>query len=289
LRVGNTLDLRKEFYSPKLRELLCYPRPIESDFEAKVAELTKAGVDSIVFEGPTKVLDGVSILGKGSVGLVFLCKLGTRYGAIKVLRADGNRESLEHEARCIAKANSVGVGPVLFSYGRTYILMERVSGVGIFDFFRTLRRGRVETLKQILSSVLNQARDLDRIGLEHGQLSNPSKHIVVDPLQDNLVKIIDFETSRILPQDSKDSVAPTGRNVSQVAQALFIRSKYSRKVFRMLRVRSALPDRRYSRRRVERQTSVEVNPILIGYLKAYRRSPSNQNFEELKAFLNLQR
>ncbi len=131
-------------------------------------------------------------LGRGRSSHIFLVKnlSGKRFVA-KVERPDSTRFKMaEREAENLGKANSRGVGPRLegFDLGKKIILMEFVEG----QTFSTWLFSNPErkALKFFTKALLGQAKALDSIGLDHGQLAGRGKNILV---RKNKPVIIDFE------------------------------------------------------------------------------------------------
>lgn len=131
-------------------------------------------------------------LGRGRSSHIFLVKnlSGKRFVA-KVERSDSTRFKMaEREAENLGKANSRGVGPKLegFDLGKKIILMEFVEGQTFSEWlFSNPER---KALKSFTKALLGQAKALDRIGLDHGQLAGRGKNILV---RKNKPVIIDFE------------------------------------------------------------------------------------------------
>jgi putative serine/threonine protein kinase len=71
----------------------------------------------------------------------------------------------------------------------------------------------------VLKNILEQCYNLDDSGLDHGELSNAQKHIIID--ESNMPNLIDFETSSTNRKVS---------NVSSVCQYLFLGSQIAHKV-----------------------------------------------------------
>jgi putative serine/threonine protein kinase len=102
------------------------------------------------------------------------------------------REMVQKEARYLAQANAVGVGPNLFGFDldNRCILMELVEGE---PFGKWVLKESVseKQLRRVVVSLLEQAKKLDSLGLDHGQLAGKGKNILVKP--DGEPVIIDFE------------------------------------------------------------------------------------------------
>jgi len=165
------------------RRVADYPCPPSPQ---TLRELEKLGVE-LVEQGDT-VLNGVRVLGKGTRGIV-VC--GVHRGlpvAVKIRRCDSPRASMLHEAQMLRLANTVGVGTRLICASENIIVMERVVGV-------PLKRHTKLSDNQLASCIedsLQQAARLDRIGLDHGELSRAHSHVYHT---DSGAKIIDFDSA----------------------------------------------------------------------------------------------
>ncbi|MEM4257502.1 MAG: hypothetical protein QXU92_03725 [Candidatus Diapherotrites archaeon] len=130
-------------------------------------------------------------IAKGWTSEVFVCYLGDKKVAMKLLRQKSNRKNMVlRECENLALANSVGVGPKLFfsDYELGFVCMEYISGVKFCDWLCSCNNKLV--LMGFIKELFRQAKELDRIGLDHGQLAGAGKNIIV---RDNLPVIIDFE------------------------------------------------------------------------------------------------
>ncbi|MEM4193191.1 MAG: hypothetical protein QXK55_00870, partial [Nitrososphaeria archaeon] len=85
-------ELKNEPY----RILLSYPNIVEERIERLARELKEAGVSEVLFIGKTK-LNGLNILGKGCTAIVFAAETVYGKAAVKILRTDANRQTLENE------------------------------------------------------------------------------------------------------------------------------------------------------------------------------------------------
>lgn len=212
-------DLAAEPYA----SVIGYPKANKSYLDDIIAEVKVMGVESIIFEGPTRI-GGLEVLGKGCVGIVVKAVSENRTMALKVRRTDANRPSMKAEAKFLRIANSVGVGPMLESYSKNCMLMELVPGQSLKEWLSKLH-GRETTplLRSIVRDILDQCRRLDDRGIDHGELSNASKHVIV---VDRPI-IIDFESA---------STRRRPHNVTSCAQYLFLGGSTSTRVARAIRV-----------------------------------------------------
>lgn len=175
-----------------------------------------ASRNSLVLEGK---------LSKGWSSEIFLAK--TKRGekvVLKALRAKSNRKEMaRRESENLRMANPVGVGPrlVMEDLENNVVVMEYIEGIafGEWIFSDISKRGLEKFLKELYS----QAKKLDEIGLDHGQLAGKGKNILV---RKGLPVIIDFE---------KASSTRKVHNVKVLDSFLF-RSKDSALVKRVARV-----------------------------------------------------
>lgn len=188
--------------------ILCYPRVTRVELEKRLRQLGSLGITFVEFAGEKQVLK-VHVLGKGCVGIVVLARRGRQRVALKVRRVDADRLGMQHEARMLERANSVGVGPRLLGVTEDFLMMQFVEG----DLLPVwLEKVRLEVrAKEVLHEVLDQCWRLDEAGLDHGELSHAPKHLIVDKRCTPF--IVDFESA---------SADRRPANVTSVCQFLFI-------------------------------------------------------------------
>jgi len=215
-------ELKMEPY----RILLSYPNIIDERVERLVRELAKAGVSKILFAGKTR-LDGLNVLGKGCTAIVFAAETVYGKAAVKVLRVDANRKTLEDEAKFLKTVNLHNIGPKLYYTSREFIIMEYVEGKKISEYVNELKgRGASRRLKNIIKAMFEQAFKLDQNSIAHCELSNPLKHIIID--NNERPVIIDFESATLNKKYS---------NLTSLAQSLFIGGKISPKIRKIVNIK----------------------------------------------------
>lgn len=197
----------------RLKAVLSYPHFKERHYRRVLGGLRRLGVEGIEPKGASEVC-GVKVLGKGCVGVVVAGLRGGGRVAVKVLRTDANRASLKGEAASLRVANSEGVGPPLIGQDGPVLVMGYIEGTFLSQWLREPHpEGRVAS---VLMTLLAQCRRLDRAGLDHGELSEAKKHIIVD--RQGVPHIIDFETA---------SQNRTCRNLTSMVNYLFFKDSMS--------------------------------------------------------------
>lgn len=197
----------------RLKGLFSYPTFRAEHFGRVMEDLRVLGVDQIESIGRQEI-GSLKILGKGCVGLVAVGRQGATRVAVKILRADANRENLRGEAANLRIANSMSVGPVLLGEGEMALVMEYIEGKFLAKWLQApLAR---EEIAYVLKSLLSQCRRLDAEGLDHGELSDAKKHIIVNGK--GVPFILDFETA---------SRSRACRNLTSMVNYLFFKDSIS--------------------------------------------------------------
>lgn len=222
--------------------VLCYPRPSNTELRKRLKELQRLGVVALEFVGEKRI-GNVSVLGKGCVGVVIVAHRDSERFALKIRRVDADRSSMRREARLLERANSVRVGPRLVGVSKNFLVTRFISGWLLPEW---LKKRRTKALtKTVLRDVLEQCLRLDMIGLDHGELSNAPKHIIVN--RGNRPFIVDFETASLHRRPS---------NVTSICQFLFVGGAVARTIAEKLgevdRDRVIEASRRYKNERNRR-------------------------------------
>jgi len=239
---------------PPNSNIWVYPRGTRAQIKSRIKELKALGVESISFQGELQV-GTISILGKGYVGVVVLGKIGRKKVAVKIRRNDSPRKNLKKEAELLKITNRSNVGPKLVDFSKNFLVMEYLEGKKIRDWIYNLKKkGSSSQLKTVIKKVLEDCYSLDRIGLDHGELSNITKHVIIG----NKTTIIDFESSST---DRKVS------NVTSATQALCIGSRISKIVGGMYKI--------------------PKKEKMISVLREYKQKQTRDSFEKLLDVLKL--
>jgi putative serine/threonine protein kinase len=203
--------LDKEEYA----QVICYPRCKPGELGKRLAEIRQLGVKVVCFTGQ-KNINNIPVLGKGCVGIVVLAHTETGRIALKIRRIDADRAGMKHEAEMLRIANTVGIGPNLLGSSENLLAMEFVDGILLPKWIETLEE-KTDTrlrVRKVLRDILEQCWRLDEKGLDHGELSQAPKHIIID--SEDKVFLLDFETA---------SVTRSVSNVTSACHYLFISGK----------------------------------------------------------------
>lgn len=235
--------------------ILGYPKSTRTQLKSRIRELKKLGIKSVSFQGELK-LGTLNVLGKGYVGIVVLAKNNNKKVAVKIRRVDSSRKEMKSEARLLKIANNAGVGPVLIESSKNFLVMEYLEGVRIGKWIKELKQKRNSSrLKSTIRKVLEDCYNLDRVGLDHGELSNISKHVIVG---NEKITVVDLESA-----SSERKVS----NVTSATQGIFIGSgisKIAKKIYK-------LPPK----------------SKIIKALRIYKHKPSRENFDLVLETLKL--
>jgi len=233
--------------------ILGFPRAAGRQLNARARELESLGVTGVSFEGPTRI-GTLNVLGKGHVGVVVVGRLGRRIVAVKIRRTDSQRGGLEDESGLLQKANRVGVGPRFIAGSKNFLVMEYLGGQKISDWAAGLKKTAVGEAKATLAKVLQDCFRLDMEGIDHGELSTISRHVIVG----KKTTVVDFESSSVQRRVS---------NITSATQGLFIGSGIAKRVASTYRI----PTRRQ----------------IIRALREYKRDVSEKSYENLLRTLKL--
>ncbi len=206
-------------------QVLTYPRVSLRAAKGRIKQLQSIGVDELVFEGRAKV-GRLGILGLGTVGIVVRARIGQEIYALKIRRTDANRQDMKEEFRVATLANRVGVGVPVYGLTKDLILMKLLEYQELHEWLGALKGpGTRNEARRMIHAVLNQCRKLDLVGIDHGQLSNLRKHVVV---AEGRPWILDFESA---------GTSRRPKNVTTAAQYLFVGGRVAPLVRRLLGLR----------------------------------------------------
>jgi len=225
--IPDTISVQQFDRMPYLT-ILTYPRPNLNQAKSRIKQLVELGIEQVTFEGRTKI-GRLGLVGIGTVGLVVKGSGGGgEVCALKIRRADANRESMTEEFRLTQLANRVRVGAPAYGCTKDIMSMRYIKGIELEDYVKAATgKGSARRVRELAHVLLNQCRKLDLIGLDHGQLSNLRKHVIIDG---ETPYIIDFESA---------SRNRGMKNVTTAAQFLFVGSRISPRIKRILSIKSS--------------------------------------------------
>jgi len=235
--------------------ILGFPKATKKQLQSRIAELKKIGIKSLAFEGDT-LIGTLNVLGKGYVGIVLLAKIHNKKVAVKIRRTDSQRDGMKNEAKLLEIANKAKVGPKIIQSSKNFLVMEYLDGKKIFDWIKELNgKGKTSKLKSTVKKVLEDCYELDQLGLDHGELSSITKHVIVGKSKTTL---IDFESSSMNRHVS---------NVTSASQAIFIGSGISKMVKKIYKI--------------------PPKAKMIKALRAYKNEQTRENFDNVLSVLKL--
>ena len=255
--MGEHISLhRNPVKSSDIAAVLCYPRPETREFVARIQELASIRVDAIELSG-THQIGHARVLGKGCVGIVVKALMQGKAVALKIRRIDADRRDMNHEADMLRLANTVGVGPRLFAQSENFLVMELINGLPLSRWIALLpRTGCKRRVRRVVAELLDDCYSLDRISLDHGELSEAPKNVLVE--ENDIPRIVDFESA----SDNRRC-----SNVTSIAQYLLIGGGPAK------RLRAVLGWRRKA--------------SLIRALREYKHQPNDQAFQRIRLVANL--
>lgn len=213
------LDEELDIRSPRLIPVISYPHFSECEYKDRIIEMESLGITSINLGGKT-IVNGTHIAGKGCVGIVVKAKAGSKICALKIRRTDADRKTMDNEARFHKMANSACIGPSLEGHTKNLIAMEFVTGQSIIDWV-VGNKATKSKMCTLAAAILEQCFSLDVAGLDHGELSRLTRHVIVS----DRPYIIDFESASIRRKTC---------NVTAAAQSILLYGIVANKVKKIL-------------------------------------------------------
>jgi len=254
---------------------ICYPGIDLRSFPQRKKQLEKIGAKDLILEGSSKI-GKFGVLGKGCVSIVVKARLeGYRDAvALKIRRVDANRPDMLRDFELQKFANSFGVGPEAINASKDLFAMEYVDSTKISRWLQDLRsRASKVYTRALIKDMLEQCYLLDINKIDHGELSNPSKHILIrkESAQPKTV-VIDFESASMVRQPA---------NLTSVAQFLFMSGRHSDKIRKIVEPSHSLGPKRETRRRLG-----SFRRSFIPLLRDYKANPERKLFEKILAHVN---
>ena len=232
--------------------VLGYPKSTKTQQKSRIKELKKLGIKSVSFQGELR-LGTINVLGKGYVGIVVLAKNKEKKVAIKIRRIDSSRKEMTNEAKLLKIANKAGVGPALIDNSKNIIVMEYLDGIKIGKWVK--EKKSLKLLKSKIRKVLKDCYNLDRAGLDHGELSNIAKHVIIGNKKTTLIDLESASTQRKVS------------NVTSATQGIFIGSGISKSIKKIYKI--------------------PPKSKIIKALRNYKHNPNSETFDLVLKTLKL--
>lgn len=244
----------KKLVEPPYSNILGFPKANKKQLQSRIKELQKLKINSVCFEGAS-LIGKLHVLGKGYVGIVVLAKQNKNKVALKIRRTDSQRDGMKNEAKLLEIANKAKAGPKVIQSSKNFLVMEYLDGQKIFDWIKQLNgKGASAKLKKAVKKVLEDCYRLDQLGLDHGELSSISKHVIIG----KKTTLIDFESSSTNRRVS---------NVTAACQAIFIGSGISKMVNKIYKI--------------------PPKPKMIEILRIYKNEQTRKSFDDVLKVLRL--
>jgi putative serine/threonine protein kinase len=169
----------------RVASAICYPRP---SCPRDPGWLAGHGVIAVCnIAGGTPLLGGLRVVGKGHAGVVLAALHSEGYVAVKVLRLDSKRESLEWEARLQLEASRAGAAPRVLAWSEWFVVSELVEGPSLGEL-----AARGEPPEWAVVEALRAARALDAAGVLHHEIHRPWRNVLYTTSK---ALIVDYESA----------------------------------------------------------------------------------------------
>ncbi len=214
-----SIETLSEDLNTPLCKVVCYPKHSIDCCRERLSALKEMGAIGIVNYG-SKNIGRLNVLDIGYSSVIVLVVLSDNsLAAAKILRIDSRRRSLREECSILKVASSNGISPRLIDCNDDIIMLEYVDGIVLGRLMEEYVR--LYRVKDILRAVIYKAFLLDSLGIDHGELSRPYKHVLVSPRG---VFIIDYESASTRRKPSNVTSIVSGLVLRKNKLALSLRS-----------------------------------------------------------------
>ncbi|MBN1792799.1 methyltransferase [Candidatus Woesearchaeota archaeon] len=156
---------------------------------------------------------GPELYASGKRGAIYLVKEKGKSICIKEQKPGIAVDTIENEARFLKLLNKKGIGPKFISFDRKkgQLRREFVDGRGIEEFLNDEKITKQQAAG-VICDVLKQCREMDLLGINKTELTNPYKDIIIAGKGESFNSVmIDFERCRMTAKP---------KNVTQFLQYL---------------------------------------------------------------------
>ena len=203
------MSLKIQEDNEKLKIILCYPYPTQREFKRRIRELQDLGIREILLEGEKRIIDDLKVLGKGYEAVVVKAKdRNGRIVALKIRRVDYPK-SMVKEAEITKIASKENIAPKIYAYTDNIIVREYIEGKILVDW---VKKASENEIRKIIFKIIEKAYKLDKLGINHKELSRAPKHIIITEEMEPY--IIDFGAA---------SKSDKPKNLTSITQYLLIR------------------------------------------------------------------
>jgi len=180
--------------------VLCFPEVSCKELADRINKLALSGFTHLIEYGGNVL--GYRIIGKGysSINVLALNKYHG-VGLLKLRRLDSRRKSLELEGFVLDYLEKTGYVPRLYTFDQDFVFREYLTHCSDYvnAFTESLSSGMVERAAMMLKKLFYALYLFDRLGVDHGELARPYKHIYwCEKSGVSGVKVIDWESSSFL-------------------------------------------------------------------------------------------
>jgi len=156
----------------------------------------------------------LSYLGKGTNFVTLLLEQNGSKMVVKIEKDDPcAKNAARKEAYFLSYLNKYGLGPKLIFYDeeKRFLIEEFLEGEFIIDYL--LKEENPRKIMDVVLDCLMRAFKMDEIGVAHGQLHLPKRHIIVT---NSGPRFLDFD---------KGVFSKKGKNLTQLIQFFFLNPK----------------------------------------------------------------
>ena len=188
------VDISDEY----VRTIMCYPYHESSLCKKILPERIKIIKDANIeyfIEYGNKLVGKMKVLGKGWSAITTLSIHDNNIRVTKIRRLDSRRGTLEYEAIILEYLSPYNISPRVYLWNRDIIVMDYIKGPSIDDVINSLiAKNDLVSLRRLLKKLLIKAWLLDILGIDHGELSRASGHVICDEKLHEIY-FIDFESA----------------------------------------------------------------------------------------------
>ncbi len=160
----------------------------------------------MTFSKPELIIKNPVKLSEGWRGVIYTGEYRGKKVSLKIAKSLENIEAINKEAGILETLKGKKEFPQILERGTGYFVYEFIEGVP----FKNIKDKKV--IKEVLKRLVDIARFLDISGINHGELNNIEKNVLVNIKDTNIsVYLLDFD---------RGGISKKTHNVSQLIQVL---------------------------------------------------------------------